>query len=217
MPLSESAITLPAAKVAEHPQNKCGWHLAATVSTCASPNGCLRRPGLRLDAAGRYLILVHAVTGHDACDSPSTAPEPQLARARGRTKNLQRWDWELLRTAVQRVIDQGGIGRPAALRLTVHTQGTEADARRCLQGAEGVAAAWFGGRPDTTYSIGGPGGGSAGGPGTPTVTALKWASGQCAILSVSAGPHGRVGGNVMLMGSRGTVYHEIGDSESRLD
>lgn len=51
----------------------------------------------------------------------------------------------------------------------------------------------------------------------PTVTALKWATGQSAILSVSAGAHGPVGGNVMLMGSRGTVYHEIGDSESRSD
>jgi len=123
----------------------------------------------------------------------------------------------LLRTAVQRVIDQGGIGRPAALRLTVHTRGAEADIRRCLQGAEGVAAAWFGGRPDSTYSVGDPGDGSAGGPGMPTVTALKWTSGQNAILSVSADAHGRVGGNVMLMGSRGTVYHEISDSESRLD
>ena len=51
----------------------------------------------------------------------------------------------------------------------------------------------------------------------PTVTALKWATGQSAILSVSAGAHGPVGGNMMLMGSRGTVYHEIGDSESRSD
>ena len=69
----------------------------------------------------------------------------------------------------------------------------------------------------TDYRMVGRGGGAAGGPGKPTVTALKWASGKCAILSVSAGAHGRVGGNVMLMGSRGTVYHEIGDSESRLD
>ncbi|MCI0881567.1 MAG: hypothetical protein J4O05_05620 [Chloroflexi bacterium] len=122
---------------------------------------------------------------------------------------MQHWNWELLRTAVQRVIDQGGIGRPAALRLTVHTRGSESDARRCLQGAEGLASAWFGGRPDSTYLVGGPD--------MPTVTALKWATGQSAILSVSAGTHGPVGGNMMLMGSRGTVYHEIGDSESRSD
>ncbi len=78
-PLTESAITLPAAKVAGHPQKKCGQHPAASLSSCASLNGHLRRSGVGLDAAGRYLILVHAVTGHDACDSPSTAPESQLA------------------------------------------------------------------------------------------------------------------------------------------
>lgn len=126
---------------------------------------------------------------------------------------MQRWNWELLRSAVQRVIDQGSIGRPAALRLTVHTRGTEAEAGQCQLEAEGVAAAWFGGQPDSRYSVVG----SGGGPGMPTVTALKWVSGQSAILSVSAGIHGPVGGNVMLMGSRGTVYHEIGDSESRSD
>lgn len=127
--------------------------------------------------------------------------------------SLQRWNWELVRSAVQRVIDQGGIGRPAALRLTVHTRGSEADARQCLQEAESVAAAWFGGQPASKYSVSGP----AGGPVTPTVTALKWVSGQSAVLSVSAGARGPVGGNVMLMGTRGTIYHEIAESESRSD
>ncbi len=122
---------------------------------------------------------------------------------------MQRWTWESVRSAVQRVIDQGGIGRPAALRLTIHARGAEPDAQRLLQEAEDAAAAWFGGRPDSTYS--------AGGSGKPTVTALKWASGQSAILSVSVGALGPVGGNAMLMGSRGTIYHEIGDSESWSD
>jgi hypothetical protein len=94
-----------------------------------------------------------------------------------------------------------------ALRLTVHTRGSEAEAGQYHQEAEGVAAAWFGGQPDSAYSIGGSG--------APTVTALKWAAGQSAILSVSAGANGPVGGNVMLMGSRGTIYHEISESESR--
>ncbi|MCZ6539753.1 MAG: hypothetical protein O6922_08020 [Chloroflexi bacterium] len=123
---------------------------------------------------------------------------------------MQSWNWELLRSAVQDVIDRGGIGRPAALRLTVHIRGAEADARVCLREAEGVAAAWFGGRPDSTYSVSS----SAGGSGMPTITALKWTAGQSAIVSVSAGKHGLTGGNAILMGSRGTVYHTIGHHET---
>ena len=78
---------------------------------------------------------------------------------------MPRWNWDSLRTAVQRVIDQGGIGRPAVLRLTIHTRGTEADASDNLKGAEELVASWFGGEPSSTYSVGGSG--------SPTVAALK--------------------------------------------
>lgn len=121
---------------------------------------------------------------------------------------MPHWNWDSLRVAFQQVIDQGGMGRPATLRLTLHTRGTEADAVQNLQGAEVAVASWFGGKPNSTYSVGGSG--------APNVTALKWESGQSAILSVSVGADGAVGGNVMLMGSHGTVYHDIADSESRL-
>jgi hypothetical protein len=123
--------------------------------------------------------------------------------------SLPHWNWDSLRVAVQRVIDEGGIGRPATLRLTLHTRGTEADAVQYLQGAEVAAASWFGGQPNSTYSVGGSG--------APTVSALKWKSGQSAILSVSVGADGPVGGNVMLMGTHGTVYHEIADSKGGLN
>ena len=93
-----------------------------------------------------------------------------------------------------------------ALRLTFHGRGGESDAKQYLLEAEGIAAEWFGSKPASTYSVGGAD--------RPTITALKWAAGQSAILSVSTGAQGSVGGNVMLMGSRGTVYHEIGGSES---
>ena len=122
---------------------------------------------------------------------------------------MHRLNWDSLRSVVQRVIDQGGIGSPMALRLTVHTRGAEAEAGKYREEAEGVAAAWFGGQPDSVYSIGGSD--------APSVTALKWGAGQSAILSVSAGADGPVGGNVMLMGSRGTIYHDIVESESRSD
>ncbi len=135
----------------------------------------------------------------------------------GGTEDLQRWDWERLRSVVQGVIDRGGIGRPAALRLTVHIRGGEAEARRLQLEVEGMAAAWFDGKPESTYVAGGPGDGPdpipGENPGMPTVTALKWPSGESAILSVSAGAKGPTGGNVMLMGSHGTVYHDIGPSD----
>ncbi|MCI0871911.1 MAG: hypothetical protein J4O07_08855 [Chloroflexi bacterium] len=70
---------MPTAKMARHPQKKSLWHLAAPVSTCASPNGYLRRTGSHLDAAGRYLILVHAIIGLDASRSPSITWESQRA------------------------------------------------------------------------------------------------------------------------------------------
>ncbi len=119
---------------------------------------------------------------------------------------MQGWNWASLRSTVQSVIDKGGIGRPAALRLTYHGRGNESDATSYRQNAESIAATWFGSKPASTYSIGGSD--------KPTVTALKWESGQSAILSVSSGTHGPTGGNLMLMGSHGTVYHEIGDTES---
>ena len=135
----------------------------------------------------------------------------------GGTEDLQRWDWERLRSVVQGVIDRGGIGRPAALRLTVHIRGGEAEARRLQLEVEGMAAAWFDGKPESTYVAGDPGDGPdlipGENPGMPTVTALKWPSGESAILSVSAGAKGPTGGNVMLMGSHGTVYHDIGPSD----
>lgn len=121
---------------------------------------------------------------------------------------MQRWNWELLRDAVQRVIDDGGIGRPATLRLTITARGADSEAKQHLAECQKAAAEWFGSQPDSSYSIGDSG--------NPSVTALKWKSGASAILSVSAVPSGRVGGNAMLMGTRGTIYHEIGDSESWL-
>ena len=116
------------------------------------------------------------------------------------------WNWDSLRAVVQEVIDEDRIGQPAALRLTFHGRGTEADTLRSLRKAESVATAWFAGQPVSTHSIGGPE--------KTIVTALTWASGQSAILSVSSGAAGPTGGNVMLMGSRGSVYHELRDSES---
>ncbi len=109
--------------------------------------------------------------------------------------------WETLRGAVQRTVDAGRIGRPAALRLTVHVGGEASVAGECRAAVRAMAAGWFGSEPVAVHRIGGDG--------APSVEALRWSGGQSAVLAVSAGP-GPIGGNLALMGSNGTLYHEIG-------
>ena len=118
---------------------------------------------------------------------------------------LHNWNWQSLTSAVQQVIDRGGIGTPAALRLTIHHRCKDADARadveQLLRDAMQAASAWFGAPSSSTYTIGGGG--------QPTLAALKWPSGQSALIGVSVSATGPIGGNAMLMGSRGTMYHEL--------
>ena len=113
--------------------------------------------------------------------------------------------WEALRDAVQRTVDEGRIGRPAALRLTVHTGGGAGAAEGCRAALREMAARWFGGEAVASHRIGGDG--------APLVESLRWAGGQSALLAVSGGA-GPTGGNLMLMGSNGTLYHEIGGSSA---
>ena len=113
---------------------------------------------------------------------------------------LSAFDWGPLRTTVQGAIERGQIGRPVALRMTVHGAGGQAE-RQDLEGElRQIACTWFGGSCEADYKSGGERGAA--------VIALKWAGGQSAILSVSAGS-GRTGGNMMLLGSNGVIYHEI--------
>ena len=113
---------------------------------------------------------------------------------------LSAFDWGPLRTTVLGAIKRGHIGRPAALRLTVHGPGGESERGELEAELRDVACTWFGGSCESDYVAGGKTG--------PSVLALKWAGGQSAILSVSAGG-GRAGGNMMLLGSNGVIYHEI--------
>ena len=113
--------------------------------------------------------------------------------------------WEALRGAVQRTVEAGRIGRPVALRLTVHLGGgAESEAEECRAALRAMAAGWFGSEPAGVHRIGGDG--------APSVEALRWTGGQSALLAVSAGPvpGSPTGGNLALMGSNGTLYHEIG-------
>ena len=125
--------------------------------------------------------------------------------------------WEALRGAVQRTVDAGRIGRPVALRLTVHVGGAASEAEECRATLRAMAAGWFGSEPVAAHRIGGDE--------APSVDALRWTGGESALLAVSAGafptapkppPRGVAfgpappKGNLVLMGSNGTLYHEIG-------
>ena len=116
--------------------------------------------------------------------------------------------WEALRGAVQRTVDAGRIGRPVALRLTVHVGGAASEAEECRGALRTMAAGWFGSEPVGAHRLGRDG--------APSVEALRWTGGQSALLAVSAGP-GPVGGNLVLMGSNGTLYHEIGGGAAEID
>ena len=85
--------------------------------------------------------------------------------------------------------------------MTVHAAGGPAEQAGLASALRTLAESWFGGKCESEYEIGGEG--------APAVTALKWDGGQSAMIAVSAGA-GRTGGNLMLMGSNGTIYHEIG-------
>lgn len=120
--------------------------------------------------------------------------------------------WEALRGAVQRAVGAGRIGRPVALRLTVHV-GAASEADECRGALRAMAAGWFGSEPVGVHRIDGNG------DGAPSVDALRWGDGQSALLAVSAGPGpaapkpppgGFAFGNLALMGTNGTLYHEIG-------
>ncbi len=114
---------------------------------------------------------------------------------------LSVFDWGPLRKTVLDAIEQGQIGRPVSLRLTVHGPGNESEIQGLKDEVLDLANTWFGRPCESEYSVGGNGGAS--------VIALKWSGGQSAILSLSAGP-GRKGGNLVLLGSNGAIYHDIG-------
>ena len=114
---------------------------------------------------------------------------------------LSAFDWGPLKETVLGAIERGQIGRPVSLRLTVHGPGNQGELQDLKSELHDLASAWFGGPCESEYV--------AGGNGPASVTALKWPGGQSAILSMSAGP-GRTGGNLVLLGSNGAIYHDIG-------
>ena len=113
---------------------------------------------------------------------------------------MSAFDWGPLRKTVLDAIERGQIGRPVSLRLTVHGPGNEVELQELKVELRDLASTWFGGSWESEYVAGNDGG--------PFVLALKWRGGQSAILSLSAGL-GTTGGNLVLLGSNGAIYHDI--------
>lgn len=97
---------------------------------------------------------------------------------------------------VQEAIDQGSLGSPMFVRCfaqVVDAGEIEAASQSLVTLAEG----WFGSSPVQRHRIGDSH--------TYVTELLKWRDGQGALLTISSGtPHV----DLMLVGSRGTLYHE---------
>lgn len=120
------------------------------------------------------------------------------------TDDLSAGYWDALARTVGAAVDAGRIGAPKALRLTVHVQADRAEAAgaqaETAAAARRCAAAWFGGPADHDYG--------AGEADRSTASLLRWPGGQSALLAIDAG-RGATAGNLVLMGSRGCIYHRI--------
>lgn len=104
-----------------------------------------------------------------------------------------------LETAVHTAILAGRIGRPAAVRWLARHTGQDGDVHALVRARRAVVM-WFGSEPAGIRRAGKPGTGHA-------VETLIWSTGEVAV--VVATPGGRFAADdVVVIGSRGTIYHE---------
>lgn len=113
-----------------------------------------------------------------------------------------------LRETVQEAVDQGRLGRPQFLRCIVEArEGEPPD--RTLETILALARIWFGSHPVQHYRLGANG--------VYLTEMARWAEGQAALITISCG-HPLPGADLqeiavidlMLVGSRGTLYHDHG-------
>ena len=106
---------------------------------------------------------------------------------------------ERLRGVVQQAIDEGSLGAPRYLRCVAAVP-----AGNGLEDAAGglsdLASAWFGSEPSQRYTLGGS-------EAVYVTDMQQWPLGQGAIITVSRSQSGPKL-DLMLVGSRGTLYHE---------
>lgn len=105
-----------------------------------------------------------------------------------------------IRDAVAGVVDEGRLGAVRFLRCHAVTP----DAGRLDAGLRALASlgeAWFGAGPARAHRLG-----EAGGPYLTEM--LTWDGGQGAIVTVSVGSHPEPRLDLLLVGSKGSLYHQ---------
>lgn len=116
-------------------------------------------------------------------------------------------EWELLAAAVGHVLAQGRLGRPSFARFTVQVPGNPTQVRASLEVLITIASGWFGGEPpESVYLVDSQGDGHC-------VTAVRWPHGPSAIVSLGpAGAKGRARTDLVLLGSKGSLYYATPES-----
>jgi len=112
-------------------------------------------------------------------------------------------DWDALRTTVRRVIEEGRLGTPAVVRCLLRPGTGSEEISAGTAKLTALAADWFGCEPSASYSVGSADAGH-------TITSLRFPGGRLALIGVGTGPAGdEGGGDLMVLGSRGTLYFDI--------
>jgi len=113
--------------------------------------------------------------------------------------------WHRLHETISTVVEDRRIGSPRALRVTVHLRGITRDRRSLASMIAESADQWFDGNGELVKSAESP---------NSETHMVSWPSGSSALISVSSGENGQFGGTLMLMGTRGSLYHDIDGASS---
>ena len=107
---------------------------------------------------------------------------------------------EALQAVVQKVLNEGRLGKPSFARAFAQAAGGPQEATAALAAMTAMANAWFGADATVLHAAGGEETGHM-------VSLLRWPEGQSAILSVGPGGPGPTRLDLALLGSRGAVYY----------
>lgn len=106
-----------------------------------------------------------------------------------------------LRATVRETIDQQRLGTPRFLRCIARA-GDREQLEATLDDLASLGESWFGSQPAQRHRLGAD-------SRLYLTELLKWPEGQGALLTVSSAAGGLPRFDLMLIGSRGTLYHEM--------
>ncbi len=106
-----------------------------------------------------------------------------------------------LQNAVSQAINEGRVGSPRFLRCIAH-ESEPGELENSLSELVSLADVWFNSAPAQRFRM-------SDDAQTYLTEMLKWPRGEGALLIVTSAPsNGTPGLDLMLVGSRGTVYHQ---------